>query len=76
MKQLISDLNNTDRCLDEVRQQLRAVEVIVAASDELPARRSVISLLSNAVRTFAWIEDRRTLILEGIGDDLPSLKKR
>jgi len=75
MKQLISDLNNTDRCLDEVRQQLRAVEVIVAGSDELPARRPIISLLSNAVRTFGWIENRRTRILEAIGEELPPKKR-
>ena len=64
------ELQDVEHRLDEALLELREQRVLVVR-DELYDQQVMVTLLSNALRQFCWLEDQRNGLQEAIGEQMP-----
>ncbi len=64
------ELLDVERRLDSALSELREQRVLVVR-DELYDQHVMVTLLSNALRQFCWLEDQRNGLQEAIGEQMP-----
>lgn len=75
VEDLLAQLCETDGCFYKAKKQLHEQQAIISGNDHLPEHEAVTRLLSNGLRTFAWLEDQRNGLIEGVGEYLPFTKR-
>lgn len=76
MHSLLNELATAEQSLGDALTQLRDQQAMVSQSEDARSRRSLIVLLSNALRQFYKIEEHRNALVEGIGEYLPLRPER
>jgi hypothetical protein len=71
MQSYIDELVDIQHGLDDAVVHLREQQDLVAEFAGLQRRPALVSLLSNGLRMYCWLEDRQRALAEEIGQFLP-----